>query len=116
MLRDYCFVGDVVKANLLALDKGSGQAFNIGTGVATCTADLFGHVFRSLKKRLHETPSALGIPAKGPARMGDLRRSCLNIDKARTLLGWSPSATIADGVEQTVRWSLANRHSKATAV
>lgn len=116
MLRDYCFVGDVVKANLLALEKGSGQAFNIGTGVATCTAELFGHVFSSLKKMLPEIPSSLGIPSKGPARMGDLRRSCLNIDKARSVFGWSPATTVAQGVEQTVRWALAERQSRATAI
>ncbi len=116
MLRDYCFVGDVVKANLLALEKGSGQAFNIGTGVATRTAELFGHVFSSLKKLLPETPSSLGVPSKGPARLGDLNRSCLNIDKARKVLGWNPSTSIADGVEQTVRWALVDRRVKTTTI
>ena len=41
MIRDYCFVGDVVKANLLALNKGKNDTFNIGTGKEINTLDLF---------------------------------------------------------------------------
>ena len=50
MVRDYCYVGDVVKANLLALEKGAGDFFNIGTGVGTKTSELYDAIFKAFKE------------------------------------------------------------------
>ncbi|MBI1911069.1 MAG: NAD-dependent epimerase/dehydratase family protein [Deltaproteobacteria bacterium] len=101
MVRDYCFVGDVVRANLLALDKGSMEAFNIGTGVETFTEDLFAIVYESAKKNMPGISYALERKA---AKMGELKRSCLNIEKAKSGLGWQPQICLSEGIEITMKW------------
>ena len=84
MIRDYCHVSDIVKANLLVLDKGSKEIYNIGTGVGTYTEDLF----FALQKKLH-VQSHKGLDYR-IARSGELIRSCLDITKAQRELGWYP--------------------------
>ncbi len=106
MTRDYCFVGDIVRANLLALTTGSREAFNIGTGLATHTLDLFNSIYRALASRLPDMAPELGEPKRGTARAGDLRESCLNVDKAAEGLGWRPEAGLAEGIEKTIEWRL----------
>lgn len=106
MTRDYCFVGDVVQANLLALHKGKNEAFNIGTGIATHTEDLFAAIFTAVKKARPDTSGELRSPAKGPARPGDLTRSCLIIDKAQNLLGFWPNFPLEQGLGKTLEWQL----------
>lgn len=105
MIRDYCFVGDVARANLLALDKGSREAFNIGTGVQTHTEELFNVIFRTLKKGAG-VPDELGILGRAPARAGDLKKSCLVIAKAAKELGWVPETGLAEGIEKTFAWRI----------
>jgi UDP-glucose 4-epimerase len=96
MIRDYVFVKDVVQANLLAFSTGNGEAFNIGTCIPTTT------------RRLYDEISAqLGIsrePLKGEAREGDLRRSMLNIEKAKAGLGWQPSYSLKQGIAQVIEY------------
>ncbi len=105
MIRDYCFVGDVVDANIKALSKGSGQAFNIGTGIETRTQELFEKIFKvisekvDLKKDLFELERQM-------ARAGDLKRSCLNCEKAEKELGWKAQHTLEDGLRKTLEWRL----------
>ncbi|MDP2689675.1 MAG: NAD-dependent epimerase/dehydratase family protein [Deltaproteobacteria bacterium] len=105
MTRDYCFVNDVARANLLALDKGSREAFNIGTGVATHTEELFNAIHKAMKKK---APLKQGLETllRGKARAGDLKRSCLNASKAKDGLGWQPRTGLAEGIERTVEWRL----------
>lgn len=103
MERDYCYVGDVVKANLKALNRGSTGIFNIGTGIATKTLNLYNAIYKIVKNQNPE----LKIPDKASARDGDIRRSCLNIEKAKGSLGWTPSVNLKEGLEKTVEWYLA---------
>ncbi|MBC8316831.1 MAG: NAD-dependent epimerase/dehydratase family protein [Desulfobulbaceae bacterium] len=109
MTRDYCFVGDIVQANLLAIDKGSGQAFNIGTGKDTHTADLFNTVFDSMKTARPEISDALKKYKTGPARLGDLTKSCLLCGKAQKELGFQVKFSLAEGLAKTVDWRLEDR-------
>jgi UDP-glucose 4-epimerase len=106
MTRDYCFVGDVVRANILALTKGSREAFNIGTGVATHTLDLFNSIYRAIGAREPGLSPDLKEPGRGAARPGDLRASCLNVDKAAEGLGWRARVVLAEGLDKTVEWRL----------
>lgn len=106
MTRDYCYVGDIVRANLLALERGERDAFNIGTGVATRTIDLFNLIFRAVKEKAPMTPASHGTPERMEARPGDLRRSCLNAGKARAGLGWSPTVDLAEGIRRTLEWRM----------
>lgn len=110
MIRDYCFVEDVVKANLLALERGSRQAFNIGTGKETRTMELFKEIFSAISSRMDLDPG-LGNPVLEEARPGDLSRSCLKIERAREVLGWQPETDIQSGIEKTLEWRMKSKRA-----
>jgi len=93
--RDYVFVDDVVDAFVLASgEAGGGQRFNIGTGMETSV--------RQLHSEIAKAVGAPDEPELHPPRLGDLRRSCLDISRAESVLGWRPTVKIDDGVARTV--------------
>jgi UDP-glucose 4-epimerase len=94
MLRDYVYVEDVAQANLRALETGSGECLNIGTGVSTST----GALYRELAALFPGAPEI----RRAPARPGDLRRSCLAIARAKRVLDWGPSVDLHEGLSRTV--------------
>jgi len=106
MVRDYCFVGNVVKANLSALTKGMGDFFNIGTGIETKTLELYNVIFKAFNDLRPDVPDSLSIPVRQAARPGDLTLSCLIVEKARGSLGWFPETSLKEGIEKTLRWRL----------
>ena len=106
MVRDYCYVGDVVKANLLALEKGSGDFFNIGTGVRTKTLDLYNIIFKAFKEVRPALPEELAALKRQLARPGDLTKSCLIVEKVHRLFGWAPETDIQQGIRETLKWRL----------
>lgn len=93
-LRDYVFVGDVVRANVFSLEKGNNQRVNIGTAVGTPVNELFNR----LKGITGYQPEAVYYPA----RQGELERTYLTNDRAREELGWAPEVDIQTGLEHTV--------------
>ncbi|MFH1006166.1 MAG: NAD-dependent epimerase/dehydratase family protein [Candidatus Latescibacterota bacterium] len=92
-VRDYVYVGDVAQANFLALEQGDGEAFNIGTGVATTVAELY--------RTLAGIAGYMQQPKFGPPRPGDILKNLLTAKKASALLGWAPMATLAKGLGET---------------
>jgi len=94
--RDYVFVEDVARANISCADRGDGTAFNIGTGKAMNVVDVF--------EALRPHTGFEGEPEFGPARPGDLRRSILDISKARTELGWEPRTDADEGMRRTAEF------------
>lgn len=93
--RDYVFVDDVVDAFVRAGGAaGSGQRFNVGTGVETST--------RQLHSAVAAAAGAPDEPEMHPPRLGDLRRSCLDISRAADVLGWAPKVPLAEGIPRTV--------------
>ena len=68
--------------------------FNIGTGVETSV--------RQLHSAIAAAAGALDEPEFHPPRLGDLRRSCLDISRAEKVLGWAPKVGLEDGIAQTV--------------
>jgi UDP-glucose 4-epimerase len=106
MARDYCYVGDVVKANLLALDRGDGEIFNIGTGIATRTLELYRMIFEAFKGQGVALPEDLRVPQAEAARPGDLKRSCLVVGRARSSLGWAAATDLKTGIQKTLQWRL----------
>jgi UDP-glucose 4-epimerase len=92
--RDFVFVGDIVAANLLALDYPRAGAFNIGTGRET---DIL-TVYRQLQEL---AGSPLG-PVHGPAKPGEQRRSALDSTLAQKELGWQPRISLSQGLARTV--------------
>src|SRR5262245_29887818 len=99
-VRDYLYVDDVVAANVLALDRGSGEMVNLGTGVGTSVND----IFRELKSIL----GFAGEPIYEPPRPGEVQRIYLDASRARERLGWTPKVTFAEGLRRTVEWSRSN--------
>jgi len=95
MKRDYTFVGDIVRANLAALERGQG-IYNIGTGVATDTLELWRAVQKAAGREMANH--------WGPVRAGDIRYSALDCAKAAQGLGWTPRSDLADGLAQTWAW------------
>ena len=94
--RDYVYVGDIVAANVAALDSRFVGAVNIGTGVETDVVMIFDHLRR-----------AVGSPIEavhGPAKPGEQRRSCLDARLAAQVLGWRPQTTLADGLLRTAEY------------
>ena len=95
--RDYVYVGDVARANVIALDKGDNLIFNIGTGQEVST----GQVYRYLQDATGKYDVPL-LPAG--ERVGDLRRSALDITRARKVLGWEPEVDFPTGLRETVAY------------
>ncbi len=96
MIRDYVFVKDVVEANVLALTNRDLEFFNIGTGKEITT----GYLYREISKQMNKNVE----PVRAGARPGDIRRSCLNIEKARKLLGWKPKFLLEEGIQETINF------------
>jgi len=93
--RDFVFVGDVVEANLLAMNGPQGT-YNIGTGVETSVNGLV-HAFEHVVGRRIE-------PEYRPARAGEVQRIALRADKAEHELGWKPAVSLEEGLAQTIEW------------
>jgi len=105
MVRDYCYVGDIVRANVLALTAGGCEVFNIGTGVETRTLDLYHTIFEAFQE-MSAVREELAVPKTAMARPGDLTRSCLIVKKARQSLGWVPEVDLSSGIRKTLMWRL----------
>jgi UDP-glucose 4-epimerase len=94
--RDYTYVGDVVKANLLALRYTGSNVFNIGTGIETDVTQLF-QILRGL---LNPT-----CPEEhGPPKVGEQLRSVITSAKIQRELGWIPSIGVAEGLKMTAEF------------
>jgi UDP-glucose 4-epimerase len=92
--RDFVFVGDIVAANLLALDYPKAGTFNIGTGQETDILTIY--------LKIQELMGSPLGPVHGPAKPGEQRRSALDSTLAQRELGWRPRVSLADGLAQTV--------------
>ncbi len=103
MTRDYCFVYDVVRANILALDKAENEILNIGTSVETTTGKLYRTILEQMRRHGFCKESRFDSPKRGPARAGDLRRSALSYEKAKNLLGWKPEYDLERGISETLK-------------
>jgi UDP-glucose 4-epimerase len=108
-LRDYVYVGDVARANVLALERDLPEpfaAFNIGTGTTTDVNQLADQMRSACIALNQQRGRSVNIPepAHGPPRAGDLRSSVISHQKATALLGWQPTVALADGVRQTIEW------------
>jgi UDP-glucose 4-epimerase len=94
--RDFCFVSDVAQANVLALDRGDNQIYNIGAGIGTS----INTIFELLQEATHFTKPAHHEPDKP----GEVYKIYLDAGKARRELGWQPTVSLPDGIHRTVDW------------
>lgn len=98
--KDYVFVGDIARANVIALEKGEGEALNVGTGRGTSV----NAIFDALQRATGDTSP----PLHGPPRPGDVRRIWLDSARAGQVLGWTPVVPLDEGISRTVEWFRAN--------
>ena len=94
--RDFLYVQDVVGASIAALERGSGDAFNIGTGSGASV----NHIYSLLKK----AADYHGEASHGPAKPGEVFKIYLDIAKARRELGWEPRHSLEEGLKDTLEW------------
>lgn len=92
--KDYVYVSDIARANVLVLEKGAGMAFNFGTGAGTSVNTIF--------RTLHEATGNTVEPVHGPPRKGDVPHIYLDSSRAMEVLGWQPEVSFTDGVRLTV--------------
>ena len=93
--RDYVFVEDVAKANLLALDAPVGS-YNIGTGIESSVSDL-----------ITELKAASGRDFEvihGEERPGEVQSISLEVSFAEKALGWKPNEDLSSGIKKTWQW------------
>lgn len=94
--RDYVFVKDVAQANLIALEKGSGGAYCIGTNRRTSV----NQIYRALCEITGREPAV----TQGPRRSGDARDAQFDYSLAKAELGWEPKTELLDGMRQTYEY------------
>ena len=98
-MRDFVSVHDVVRANLLAMDRhqADGRALNIGSGNPISICQVASELGRALR---------MEIPAEitGRYRSGDIRHCYADISSARELLGYEPRVRFGDGIAGLVEW------------
>jgi len=92
--RDFVYVGDIARANLLAINGGDGEIYCLGTGVETSINTVFGILMRCAQNEIDIV--------RTPKTPGDQRRSLFDPDKAWRGLGWMPSVSLEDGLAKTV--------------
>jgi len=94
--RDFVFVKDVARANLLAIGSQATGEFNICSGRETS--------INALYALMREIVGSQAVEQHGAALPGEVFRSLLSCKKAGALLGWSPQIRLDDGLKETVRF------------
>lgn len=94
--RDYVYVADAARANVAALEQGSGECYVIGTGVPTSVNEIYDAVAKV---------SGFRAPVvRAPQRPGDARAAQFDSAKARAELGWAASTPLSDGIQATFEY------------
>lgn len=95
-IRDFVYVKDVAKANLMAITSGDNEIFNVSTNFMITVNDL-----------LKVINSALGKEIKAvyaEERPGDIRNSYMRYDKIKETLGWTPDYNLKRGIKETIEY------------
>ena len=94
--RDFVYVSDVARANVLALARGDGGVYNIGSGVGTSVNRIF--------ELLAELTGYAGPVVHGPPKRGEVFKVYLDARRARQDLGWAPEVELEEGLTRTVAY------------
>ena len=111
--RDFCYIENVVQANLLAATSDRSEAlnqiYNIAYGEKTSLNELFGFIRDRLTKAVPQLSNQQ--PIYQSFRQGDIRHSLADISKARKLLGYRPTHSVRQGLEEALDWYVAQHHT-----
>lgn len=109
--RDFCYVENVIQANLLAAttqnELAINQVYNVAVGDSTSLNQLYEYIKAQLFSTCR-TITEISAPQYRDFRVGDVRHSRANISKSRSLLGYEPQLRIRQGIEKAVNWYLKN--------
>ena len=110
--RDFCYIDNVVQANLLAATtenpEATNQVYNVAVGDRTTLNELFWHLHENL---LPHFAHLKGFePTYRDFRVGDVRHSLADVGKAQQLLGYEPSHRIDEGLAVAMRWYLSQKY------
>ncbi len=94
--RDYLYVEDIVRANLMALRRGRNETLNLGWGKEISDQLIFDTIAKEL--------NFLKKPIYAPYRKGEVRRIALDAGRAKKILGWQPKIDLVQGIKKTVSW------------
>lgn len=94
--KDYVYVGDVARANLLALERGDNDIFCVGTGKGTSVNT----IYDALADITGYRPEIV----RAPKRPGDIYLAYFDCHKAAQGLGWQPSVSLEEGIRATVNF------------
>ena len=106
--RDFCYVANVIQANLLGAvcsDAATGEVYN----VACADSITLNELFRMICDRLatYDARFARVAPVYDDFRHGDVRFSTASIEKARRMLGFSPTHSVGEGLTEAMAWYVA---------
>jgi UDP-glucose 4-epimerase len=94
--RDYVYVEDIVRANLLAAESPETGIFNIGTGEEIQDQTVFGLLSRECNFN--------GLPLYAAERPGEIKRMCLDYSHAEKSLKWNPQVTVREGFARAIAY------------
>lgn len=95
-VRDFVYVADCARANLMVLQAGGGRVYNLGSSAGTSINQIFDHL---------KTVTGYAQQANyGPAKPGETFRIYLDSSRAHQELGWQPTIDLPDGLERTVEY------------
>lgn len=94
--RDYVYVDDIIRANLLAMseERASGRSYNLGLGREVSDRQIFEQVRKAV--------GATVEPILASKRPGEIDRICLDASLAKAELGWEPTVSLEEGMARTV--------------
>lgn len=107
--RDFCYIDNVVQANLLASfapEAGRNMIYNVAFGQRTTLNELFALIREEVAR--HKAEAATAEPVYRDFRAGDVRHSLADISRARTLLGYDPQFDVRQGLRLAGDWYAAN--------
>lgn len=94
--RDFVFVEDVIKANILGIQKNKSGVFNISTGIETDINHIFKKLIKLFNLKIQEIHK--------PGTQGEQKRSCLDFNKTMLEFGWQPEHNLDKGLVKTKEW------------
>jgi UDP-N-acetylglucosamine 4-epimerase len=104
--RDFCYVENVVQANVLAATTANPEAldqvFNVAFGDRTTLNELYAMIRERVARVRPE--AARSEPSRRDFRPGDVRHSLADVSRARKLLGYAPAKSVAQGLDAAAAW------------
>ena len=95
-VRDFVYVGDCARANLLALDQANGDTINLGVGLGTTINEIF--------DQLKQITAYQRDANYGPAKAGETLKIYLDTQRAADVLDWRPTVSLTEGLSRTVQY------------